>query len=248
MIAAETAALRGHDVTLVEKADKLGGNLYPAGAPYFKEDILHFCRVIIERVKRAGVKVVLNTCADEKYIKDFDPDVLFVAIGSEEVKPPIKGIDLPNVIMAIDAELHPEKLGENVAIIGGGLVGAEAAVSFAHEGKKCSVIEMREDVAIDVNSFYRGGLMPHVKESAQLYTSTRVVEILPEGVKCQDKDGNEFVVAADSVVIAVGFKADYDTVDRFCSLVDEYYIVGDCKNVAQIYHATNAAYFAARGL
>ena len=40
MEAAITAAARGHEVTLVEKADKLGGNLYPAGAPYFKEDIL----------------------------------------------------------------------------------------------------------------------------------------------------------------------------------------------------------------
>ena len=248
MVAAETAALRGHDVTLVEKAGKLGGNLYPAGAPYFKADILQFCQVLIRRVKRAGVRVVLNTCVDEEYIKAFDPDALFVAIGSDEVKPPIKGIDLPNVVMAIDAELNPSKLGERVAIIGGGLVGAEAAVSFAHEGKKCSVIEMREDVAIDVNSFYRGGLMPHVKESAELYTSTKVVEILPEGVKCQGTDGGEFVVAADSVVIAVGFRSDYDTVDRFCSLVDEYYIVGNCKNVAQIYQATNAAYFAARML
>ena len=39
MEAAITAAARGHEVTLVEKADRLGGNLYPAGAPYFKEDM-----------------------------------------------------------------------------------------------------------------------------------------------------------------------------------------------------------------
>lgn len=247
MEAAITAAKRGHNVTLVEKSDKLGGNLYPAGAPYFKKDILHFCEVLIRRVEEAGVKVVLNTEVTEDYIKSFDPDVLFVAIGSDEIVPPIKGMDLPNVVMAIDAELHPEKLGKRVAIIGGGLVGAEAAVSFAHEGKECSIIEMKSGVAEEVNSFYRGGLMPHVNESAKLFVDTKVKEILPEGVLCENSDG-EFVVEADSVVCAVGFRAPYDTVDRFCDLVDESYIIGDCSNVAQIYQAVNAAYYAARNL
>lgn len=247
MEAAITAAARGHEVTLVEKADRLGGNLYPAGAPYFKEDILKLCNVLIRRVEASGVNVVLNTEVTADYIREFDPDALFVAIGSNELVPPIKGMDLPNVIMAIDAELHPDKLGERVAIIGGGLVGAEAAVSFAHEGKKCSIIEMKHEVAEEVNSFYRGGLMPHVKESAALYTDTKVKEIRPEGVVCENADG-EFLVEADSVVCAVGFRAPYATVDEFCDLVDESYIIGDCNNVAQIYQAMNAAYWAARNV
>ena len=242
-----TAAGRGHDVTLVEKNGRLGGNLYPAGAPYFKQDILDFCEVLIRRVKEAGVKVVLNTAVTEDYIREFNPDALFVAIGSDEIVPSIKGMDLPHVVMAIDAELHPEKLGGRVAVIGGGLVGAEAAISFAHEGKECSVIEMKHAVAEDVNSFYRGGLMPHVEESAELYVDTKVKEILPTGVLCE-RGGKEFVVEADSVVCAVGFKAPYDMVDKFCELVDESYIIGDCSNVAQIYQAVNAAYYAALNL
>ena len=247
MEAAITAALRGHDVTLVEKSGELGGNLHPAGAAYFKEDIRKLCKVLISRVEKAGVKVVLNTEVTPEYVETFDPDALFVAIGSNELRPPIKGMDLPHVIMAIDAELHPDKLGERVAIIGGGLVGAEAAVSFAHEGKKCSIIEMKHEVAEEVNSFYRGGLMPHVKESAALYTDTKVKEIRPEGVVCENADG-EFLVEADSVVCAVGFRAPYATVDEFCDLVDESYIIGDCNNVAQIYQAMNAAYWAARNV
>ena len=125
MEAAITAANRGHDVTLVEKNDKLGGNLYPAGAPYFKEDIIKLCKVMVKRVEEAGVKVVLNTEVTPEYVECFNPDALFVAIGSNELRPPIKGMDLPHVIMAIDAELHPEKLGRKVAIMGGGLVGGE---------------------------------------------------------------------------------------------------------------------------
>lgn len=247
MEAAITAANRGHDVTLVEKSDKLGGNLYPAGAPYFKEDIIKLCKVMVKRVEEAGVKVVLNTEVTPEYVESFNPDALFVAIGSNELRPPIKGMDLPHVIMAIDAELHPEKLGRKVAIMGGGLVGGEAAVSFHHEGKECSIIEMKSKVAEEVNSFYRGGLMPEIEKSATCYVNTKVKEIILTGVLCE-KDGEEFIIEADSVVCALGFRAPYDKVDALCDKVDEYYIIGDCKNVGQIYHATNEAYYAAMRL
>lgn len=89
-----------------------------------------------------------------------------VAIGSEELRPPIKGLDSDHVVMAIEAELHPEKLGQKVAIVGGGLVGAEGAVGFKHEGKECVIIEMKSEIAEEVNSFYRGGLMVEVEKSA----------------------------------------------------------------------------------
>lgn len=244
MEAAITLSRRGHQVILAEKSDKLGGNLHPAGAPYFKQDIKKLCDVLIQRTKDAGVQILLNTEVTTDFIRESGPDALFVAIGSNELKPPIKGIDGANVVMAIDAELHPEKLGKKVAIMGGGLVGAEAAISFAHEGKECSIIEMKHTVAEEVNSFYRGGLMPEVEKSAKCYTDTKVKEILPDGVLCE-RDKEEFVVEADTVVCALGFRSPYQKVDELCDLVDEYYIVGDCKNVGQIYHAVNQAYYEA---
>lgn len=244
MEAAITLAARGHAVTLAEKSDKLGGNLYPAGAPYFKEDILKLCGVLKNRVAEADIEVIFNTEVTPEYVRNFDPDVLFVAIGSNELRPPIKGMELPHVIMAIDAELHPEKLGKKVAIMGGGLVGAEAAVSFHHEGHEVSIIEMKPAIAMEVNSFYRGGLMPEIEKAATSYVDTKVLEIVPEGVRVE-KDGKEFVIEADSVVCALGFRAPYAQVDALCKEVDEYYIIGDCRNVGQIYHATNQAYYAA---
>ena len=244
MEAAITAAQRGHNVTLVEKSDKLGGNLHPAGAAYFKEDIRKLAVVLERRVREAGVNIFLNTEVTPEYVEAFDPDALIVAIGSNELRPPIKGMDLPNVIMAIDAELHPEKLGKRVAIMGGGLVGAEAAVGFEHEGHECSIIEMKKAVAEEVNSFYRGGLMVEVNRAAKIYTDTKVKKILPEGVKVEH-DGEEFVIEADSVVCALGFRAPWAAVDALCEKVDESYVIGDCSNVGQIYQATNQGYYTA---
>ncbi len=244
MEAAIIAARRGHDVTLVEKEGRLGGNLHPAGSAFFKEDIRKLCAVLERRVEKAGVNVVLNTEVTADYVKEFAPDALFVAIGSNELRPPIKGIDGSNVIMAIEAELHPEKLGKKVAIMGGGLVGAEAACSFASEGHEVSIIEMKPDVAMEVNSFYRGGLMPHVKESAKLYVNTKVTEITDKGVMVENEDG-KFLVEADSVVCALGFRPKTAQVDELCELVDEYYVIGDCNRVAMIYQAMDAGYHAA---
>lgn len=244
MQAAITAANRGHEVILAEKSDKLGGNLHPAGAAYFKEDIRKLIEVMEKRVSRAGVDVRLNTDVTPAYVKETEPDVLFVAIGSNEMRPPIKGLESDKVVMAIEAELYPEKLGKKVAIMGGGLVGAEAAIGFHHEGKECTIIEMKPAIAEEVNSFYRGGLMPEVEKAATCYVDTKVKEVVPSGVLCE-RNGEEMLVEADTVVCALGFTSPYDKVDELADLVDEYYIIGDCKKIGKIYDAINTAYYSA---
>ena len=247
MEAAIVASGRGHDVTLVEKSDRLGGNLHAAGAAYFKRDIIDLCNVLIKRVESAGVKVLLETEATKEYIKEFEPDTLFVAVGSNEIIPPIPGIGQPNVIMAADAELHPEKLGQNLVIIGGGLVGCEAAVSFGHEGKEITLIEMKDDLIGDYNFFYKGGLMPELKKYAKVYLNTKVKEVVSNGILCEKEDG-DFTVLADTVICAAGYKARQDLADEFCELVDECYIIGDCGKVGQIFQAMNTAYYAAKSV
>lgn len=87
MEAAITAAKRGHKVMLVERSDSLGGNLHAAGAMYFKEDIQKLIQVLKRRTESAGVEVILSQEATPEYVKTFNPDALFVAIGSEELRP-----------------------------------------------------------------------------------------------------------------------------------------------------------------
>lgn len=245
MEAAITCAQRGHNVTLVEKSDRLGGNLWPAGAAFFKEDYRKFEAVMERRVKRAGVNVFLNTEATPDYVRDFDPDTLFVAIGSSELRPPIPGLDGDNVVMAIDAEMHPDKLGKRVVIMGGGLVGAEGAVGWAHEGHECTIVEMKPAVAMECNSFYRGGLLPKVEKAAKILCNTTVKAVTEEGVLVKTPEGNEETIPADTVVCALGFRAEAGKVDALADLVDEYYIVGDCAKVGKVYDAMSTAYYAA---
>ena len=103
---------------------------------------------------------------------------------------------------------------------------------------------MKPTIAEEVNSFYRGGLMPEVERSAKCLVNTKVVEITDEGVICQNKT-EKFLVEADSVVCALGFKSPYEKVDALADLVDESYIIGDCSKVAKIYEAISQAYYTA---
>ena len=103
-------------------------------------------------------------------------------------------------------------------------------------------------VAKEVNSFYRGGLIVEVEKSAEIYVNTRVKEIIPEGVLVTGPDGKDFVIEADSVVCALGFRAPWAAVDALCEKVDESYVIGDCKNVGQIHMATNGGFYTAMSL
>ena len=244
MEAAIVCAARGHDVTLAEKAGKLGGNLHPAGAAWFKKDIERLCKVLTKRVENSNVKVLLDTEVTPAFVRENDPEVLIVAIGSNELKPPIPGIDGDNVLMAIDAELHPEKLGKKVVIMGGGLVGSEAAIGFHDEGHEVAIVEMKSAVAEEVNSFYRGGLMPEIERSAQVYTDTKVKEITSRGVLCE-RNGEEILIEGDTVVCALGFRAPYDVVDSLCEAAEVSEVIGDCSNVGKIYQAISGGYYAA---
>lgn len=245
MMAALTCAQRGHQVTLVEKGEQLGGNLAAAGAAYFKEDIRRLLKILQKRVEKSSVKVLLQTEVTGEFVRSFAPEALFIAIGSEELRPPVPGLEKDNVIMAKDAELHPEKLGRRVAIMGGGLVGAELAVSCHHDGREVALIEMKPEICGDVNEFYKGALLPKVKDAAVCHTNTMVKEVKAEGVKCLCGD-REVFIEADSIVCAFGFRSPTDKVDELYRACEgEVNILGDCQKVGKIYEAMNGAYYAA---
>lgn len=245
MEAAITAAQRGHKVILAEAKDRLGGNLHAAGAAYFKKEYRELACVLEHRVQKAGVEVRLNTRVTPEYIKQLDPDAIFVAIGSSELRPPIPGLGSENVIMAIDAELHPEKLGKRIVVMGGGLVGIEGAINWAHEGHEVTVVEMKDTMAAECNSFYRGGLMARAQSAARLLCSTKVTAVTEKGVEVVREDGRKELLECDSVVCALGFRVQYSVVDELADLVDENYIIGDCEKVGKVLDAIQTGYYSA---
>ena len=141
MEAARAAAMRGIRFPCMQKNDKLGGNLIPGGSHSFKKEVRELNAWYQNELSLLPVEVYTGKSVTAEQLKGMDADVIVLAAGSVPVMPKVPGIDDPKVIGCMDAFAHPEKIGDNVIVIGGGLVGCEMALDYAREGRKVTVVE-----------------------------------------------------------------------------------------------------------
>ena len=244
MEAARTAAIRGHDVTLVEKSNKLGGHLIEASAPEFKGPIKDLLGWAERQINEGNIKVQLNTEATPDLIKETNPDALIVAVGSEFIVPAVPGNNKPSVVMANDVLLGQKKVGGKVVVIGGGIVGCETALHIAEALKKnVTVIEMLDEILVEHESFHRQVLMERLEAAGvEIRTGWILKEITDKGVVCEDKNWQTHEVVADTVVIGIGLKARGELVEKLKGLASEVYPIGDCVEARQIGNAFEEAW------
>ena len=152
-MAAKTLVERGHDVTLMESSDKLGGRLHEISCLSFKFDMRRHLQWLMRSTMKCGAKILLNTPATVENVLSLNPDVVFVATGADRFMPPIPGIDRENIHHVLDVDTGRVKVGDTVVVCGGGLSGMESALELSNEGKKVTVVDM-----IPVEEFAQGSL------------------------------------------------------------------------------------------
>ena len=203
MEVALTARARGHEVTIYEKSDRLGGVFIAAAAPFFKKKDKQLIRWYIDEVKKAGISVKLNT--EIKDASSLKADKVVVATGA---KP--RRLNIPGVKRAIEATdyLLGAPVGEDVVIIGGGLTGCEIAYDLILKGKRPAIVEMKNDlIAVRgvclANSSY---LRDYFKfKKTPVYLESRVTNIGEKEVTVLTGEGKEIKLKADSVITSVGY-------------------------------------------
>lgn len=236
--AAIVAAKRGHDVTLFEKSDHLGGQWCAAAVPMDKTE---FSTLVVwqeNQLRALGVDVHLNTALDAAAITVGKPDALIVATGSLPVVPrSIVGIDGENVVLAQDVLLGKVETGHRVVVIGGGLVGAETADFLAHHGKEVSIIEMMDEIMRDGEPTPRAMLIDRLaKNGVNIYTETQVTAIESDAVVAERGGESVRLEGINTVIIAIGVRAnktlEESLVDKFSG---ELFVVGDAKKAKNGY-------------
>jgi 2,4-dienoyl-CoA reductase-like NADH-dependent reductase (Old Yellow Enzyme family)/thioredoxin reductase len=241
--AAIVAAQRGHKVTLLEKDAKLGGQLNIAALPPFKGDIVPWINYLVNQVKKAGVKVKLNTDAIAETITKVNPDALVIATGGIPTMPQIPGIDKSNAVTAQDVLSGKAKAGQNVVIIGGGMVGCETGHYLAEQGKTVTIIEILKRMANDMFPMARRRLMDGLRsKKVTLLTSATCEEIGKNGVRVTTAEGKKETIPADTVIIAVGYKANERLRKALEGKVPEIYCIGDSSEPRRILEAVNEGY------
>jgi 2,4-dienoyl-CoA reductase-like NADH-dependent reductase (Old Yellow Enzyme family)/thioredoxin reductase len=251
MQAAITASERGHNVILAEAADSLGGTLKFSFRDEHKTDLSEYTAWLKRQVSKHAVDVRLGVPVDVAFIEKEKPYAVICAVGAEPIKPSFPGMGVLPDCFATDVYLNPDALrGDRVAIIGGGLVGCEVGIFLAARGKDVTVIEMGDNFAPDANIIHRDSMneaIDKVGDKLRILTGKKCEAILAEGVKVKNADGSEDIVAADSVVYAVGFTSKHDLMLSLQKAkgVTRFFTAGDCQTPSRIKNAVHGGYYAA---
>lgn len=245
LYAAYTAARRGHEVILCEKEAELGGILKSEQAISFKQEMYQLAGTYAYFAKNAGVVIRTSTEVTPEYVEKEAPDALIVAVGSEPLVPPIKGLDGDNVVVVNDYYKEKEKVTENVVVLGGGLAGCECAIHLGMEGKKVHLVEMRDALAPDANVRHRPLLLKEVEKYATAHTGYRGLEVTSKGVLCENADHEQVLVPGTSVICALGQRSRSKLADSLRDCAPYVAIIGDASRVSTITNAVYDGYHAA---
>lgn len=205
MEAARVLKLRGHNPVIYEASDKLGGTFIPASSESYKGKLRELLEWYRKQMKDLKIEINLNSKIEN--ISEFGDMPVIVATGSKPRKLNIPGFD--KTIEACEY-LNGKAAGDNVAVIGGGLTGCEIAYELALQGKKVSIVEMKDDliaqtgVCLANSSYLREWFELH---KVPVYLNTALKEVKDDSIICINNN-NEIEIKCDSVISSAGYIPD----------------------------------------
>jgi len=236
--ASRVAALRGHDVTLFEKADRLGGQFTISANAPFRQDNAVAIGWLSAQAAKNGVKVELGKEATAELVETLRPDAVVIASGAVPLIPDIPGIDRANVVTAVDVLAGRINVSGKVLIVGGGLVGCETADFLGERGLDITIMEMTADIAVDCPVTSKGLLLKRLSGyGVKVFTTALLKEILADRVVITKDGKTEEIGGVDCIVLAMGMKPVDNISSHIEGKVAEIYVIGDAKAPRKVIHA-----------
>ena len=249
MQAAFTAAKRGHDVTLYDKHNKLGGVLpITALMKDLEVDvILDTIRWMKLQMKNSGVKVQLKTEVTPELVESEKPDVVIVATGGIVKLPQIPGIDKKNVMILtkLDKLLYlvgPKlaafgskfpfmmPIGKRVVILGGEHHACELGEFLTKRRRQVTIVNNTDLWAEGMTADDKAFLWPWFKEKGVvLIENAKFEKVVDNGLVITTKEGKTMTIEADTVLPSTLLKQNLDLVQKLKGKVKEVYAVGSCN-------------------
>ncbi|MFT4634780.1 MAG: 2,4-dienoyl-CoA reductase (NADPH2) [Arenicella sp.] len=172
---ATSAAERGHQVTLFDAADEIGGQFNIAKQIPGKEEFYETVRYFKRQIELKGVDLRLGHRVSTDELNSSDFDEVIMATGVTPRLPSIDGIDHPKVLSYLDVLRDKKAVGVNVAVIGAGGIGFDVSEYLTHEGESTSqnIEKFMQEWGVDTSMQARAGIEgvePVVSASPRMVT------------------------------------------------------------------------------
>ena len=246
MEAARVAALRGHEVSIYDRAGSLGGLLpmaafIKAGTP---DDIPALLDWYKNQLALLNVKIHLNTEVTVEMVKQNSPDVVILAAGGKPQTPPVSGPkvvtteELKNRAKGFVKFLGPDAMaaltrvflptGKRVVVVGSDLAGLETVEFLATRGKQVTLVDSAEQIG-------RGVGIPHIIKyplwmqavGIPIYTGVKYKETNDQGLVIETPQGEVKTIECDTIMVVTQFGRNEDLYHRLEGVVSERQLIGD---------------------
>ena len=235
---------RGHGVIVAEAGPEAGGTFRAAPLSPGKESMERPLRGLLAAVRLQEIPLLFHQPVDEAFLAKVRPEVLLWAVGAEAVRPPIDGLETVPVFTSKEYYLGGRELpGRRVLVLGGGLVGVEAAEKLALEGREVVVVEMLPEMGGGMEAVGKALLFKRMKALSRLtlLTSTTVLRIGKDAVEVRTPDGPRSLEPVEAVLLAAGLRPE-PLPESLRALVPEVHVVGDAQAPRDVESAVREGY------
>ena len=176
------------------------------------------------------------------------PDTVLLAAGSNPILPEIEGLDHLHEVESTAMLKAGTCTGDKVVVLGGGLVGCEAALHLDGQGKEVTIVEELDDILLTVKHALNNdqALRKLIAESnIKILTATRMVKG-QEGEVTVEKGGEKQTIPCDTLVIAVGYVSNRNMEEQLRGKIKQVITIGDNVKPGKIIDAVHQGYHTAR--
>lgn len=235
----------GHEVLVVEAADRIGGQLVYAQKPSFKRELGRLATYYERRLADEGVDVELGKSATAEFVDRWNPDEIVLATGSTPWVPErFRGLD--DAYTYEDALRGKADLTRSVVVVGAGSIGCEVAVYAAQQGAEVTIVEREQEILAGVDPSVRQRFEELFSElGIQVRTGIEIESAGTSRLEGVSRAGDEaFSLGYETLVFATGRQPD----TRLVPVLQgrrPVHLIGDCRQAASILEATRQAVFLA---
>jgi 2,4-dienoyl-CoA reductase-like NADH-dependent reductase (Old Yellow Enzyme family)/NADH dehydrogenase FAD-containing subunit len=245
MSAALYMTRRGHQVTLAEKTDHLGGQFALAWQAPGKEAMRDGLQGLQRAVGESGASILLNRNADAALVREIEPDLLVWAAGALQNIPQISGLDDQHTMTALEFfRSEKEVHGPRVLVIGAGRTGLEIAEKLGKEDYEVVATKRTDPIGSMMETITRNLTLMRISQMPKvtLMPRTTVKTFFPRTVDIEQDGVGMSLEPFQTVILASGMVSASEPDAEIRKSVSRIETIGDASNVQDIFAATQAGY------